>query len=89
MVQMAIFSSFLPYHVILKLEIGNLAQYIVFPWPNEEDRTWFFENPSTGSKVTAFSVYILGFSVGIKKLASAHISPCGGGIRKRSSFPVH
>ena len=53
---MAIFSSFVPYHVILELEIGNLAQYIVFPWPNEEERTWFFENPSTGSKVRAISV---------------------------------
>ena len=53
---MVIFSSILPYHVILKLAIGNLAQYILLPWPNEEDRTWFFENPSTGSKVRAISV---------------------------------
>ena len=53
---MVIFSSILPYHVILELEIGNLAQYIVFSWPNEEDKTCFFENPFMGSKVRAISV---------------------------------
>ena len=53
---MAIFSSFLHYQVILELDICNFAQYIVFPWPNEEEKTWFFENLSTQSKVGAISV---------------------------------